>query len=384
LQTTAQCGSVGLAGPDKAGSDCRKNGQPGSPNEKLSGFLFPPSQVPVSLPNHAPVPSQSLSVTHERAQAELDDTPLTPRFDDNQARQTLTLETRGLTPQREFWRDREIWSASIVAKLREVNRPDLWIPLDGCHKTEWIAECTQCRRIRRFYNRCEISHCPMCQARLARERAGTVEWWTQRIDQPKHIVLTVRNTDQLTNDYVRWFKHCWSRLRRSSFAAAWQGGFYSLEVTNEGHGWHLHLHALIDARWVDQKELAIRWANIVGQDFAIVKVKDVRGSDYIREVTKYTVKGNDLAAWSAPDIAAYIDAMAGVRSFGVFGKLYSQRTAWRKWLDTLQAEKPACECGCTTAIILSPDEYAWRLETRHSCDEPMAHEAPRAQPSLFA
>jgi hypothetical protein len=226
-----------------------------------------------------------------------------------------------------------------------------------------MLECTSCGKAKPFYNRCELGHCPLCQARLSRERKQSVEWWTRQVQQPKHVVLTVRNTAVFTKAYVVWFKAAWGRLRRSSLAAAWNGGFYSLEVTNEGRGWHLHLHALVDARWIDAKALAIKWAKLTGQDFSIVKVKDVRQADYLAEVTKYAVKGSQLASWEPTDIAAYIDAMSGVRTFGVFGKLYSIRAQWREFLDSLQKEMPACECGCQTYYVLTEAEFAWKQQT---------------------
>jgi hypothetical protein len=358
--------------------------QPGRSLSERPGSLFPLPEVPSSPfdPSEPTSPCGSDEAVSE--QADLDETPPTPRADDNQATVALKLETGGITQQRTFWRDHIIWSESIVAKLHEAHRPDLYEPLAACHTQESIAECCQCGRIRRFYNRCELNYCPLCQPRLARERSDTVQWWTQLIDQPKHVILTVRNSDRLTKQYVLWFKHCWSRLRRSNFTSAWRGGFYSLEITNEGQGWHLHLHALINARWIDAKELATRWAKIVGQDFAIVKVKDVRKQDYLRETTKYTVKGSQLASWKPLEIAAYIDAFNGVRTFGVFGKLYSQRTEWRKYLDQVQGVKPTCECGGTAIHILTPSEYAWKLETAQTTSKLMSHEAPQSEPSLFS
>lgn len=195
--------------------------------------------------------------------------------------------------------------------------------------------------------------------RLSRERKTAVEWWTQSIKQPKHVVLTVRNADVLTKQYVQTIKSAFSRLRRTKFARNWTGGFYSVEVTNESRGWHVHIHALVDAKWIDARELSQQWAKAVGQEFAIVKVKDARGADYLAEVTKYAVKGNDLSRWSSPDIVAFIDAFDGVRTFGVFGTLYGKRTEFREFLDQLQRLRIRCDCGCERWRIMSDQEFEW-------------------------
>jgi len=206
----------------------------------------------------------------------------------------------------------------------------------------------------------------MCAPRLARERRESVEWWAQRIDQPKHVVLTRRNSAALTAGDVRTFKRNFSRLRRRKFARNWRGGFWRLEVTNEKRGWHLHLHALVDCAWIDSGKLASEWADCIGQEFSIVKVKDVHCRDYLAEVTKYTVKGTQLASWSPAEIAMFLDAFSGQKTFGVFGSLHGKRTQWREWIDSLQARQSACECGCAEFQILSPNELAWQILRRES------------------
>jgi len=279
------------------------------------------------------------------------------------------LESRGTTPQAELWNRAALHTQSVISKLQEIQRFDLSTSLKNCHTEESVKVCNGCRKITVFFNRCERFYCPQCQPRLARERRESVEWWTKEVGQPKHVVLTVRNVDTFTRVYVQWFKQCWGKLRRRKFARNWRGGFYRLEVTKEKNGWHLHLHALVDAGWIDAKKLSTEWAKTVGQDFAIVKVKDVHGRDYLAEVTKYSVKGNEIAAWSGDDIAAFVDAFQGVKTFGVFGTLYGKRTEWREFLDQLQAGKVQCECGCENFRILSVQEHAWeriQAESRSS------------------
>lgn len=292
------------------------------------------------------------------------------------------LENRGLTSQQELWKKATAHKLSVAAKLRELSRSDLASPLEECHTVETCSVCTGCRRVTLFLNRCERHYCPECQPRLARERRESVEWWTKQIGEPKHVVLTIRNTDKLTKKHVQKFKQNFSRLRRRKFAANWRGGFYRMEVTNEKKGWHLHLHALVDCGWIDQRKLAEAWASIVKQELAIVHVRDVHSRDYLAEVTKYTVKGSQLSGWDAEQIAEFIDAFDGVRSFGVFGSLYGKRTEWRDWLDKLQTKGHTCECGCGTFRILSPAELAWDNLQRESRLRDSRALPPPSEPDL--
>ena len=213
--------------------------------------------------------------------------------------------------------------------MKSIGRLDEFNTLEDCHTTYTVAVCCDCGRQRSFPNRCENFFCPECQPRLAADRHEAVAWWTKLADQPKHVVLTVKNIPDLTKGHVQEFKKWFARLRRNKVARNWQGGFYTLEVTNEGKGWHLHLHALVNAKWIDKAALKEAWARMTNGLGHIVEAKDARPTDYKREVARYVVKGSQLASWEPAEIATFIDAFTGVRTFGVFGNLYGARTKLR-------------------------------------------------------
>lgn len=275
----------------------------------------------------------------------------------------IELEITGVTSQPEqleLLSKAVIHKDSIVSKLLRIGAYDLAEPLDKCHTQESFAQCQGCLKVRHFWNRCENFYCPVCQPALAQERTESIKWWTKQITQPKHIVLTVRNVSKVTWTYVKWLKECLSKLRRRKFCRNWRGGLWSLETTNEDRGWHCHFHLLVDVAYVDKRELSILWGKIVGQDYAIVDVKDARQRDYLGEVTKYTVKGSQLAKWEPEDIAAFIYAFSGQRTFGVFGSLYGKRSEWAKELKALADGKRKCECGCNQWRVYGEAEWACR------------------------
>jgi hypothetical protein len=261
--------------------------------------------------------------------------------------------------QGSLWRSGEVFAASVAAKLREFGRFDLCEPLEHCHTESINLRCSGCRRVNTVWNRCDLFYCPRCQPRLSRERAEGVEWWTKQIAQPKHVVLTTTNTPDLTKAHVRYLIKSFGRLRRMKIWRKVRGGFYRIEVTNEGRGWHLHLHILCDVNYLDASELSKAW-NSANRGFGhIVKVKDCRDREYLKEVTKYAVKGSDLAKWSPADIATFVDAFKGVRSFGVFGVLYGKRTEWKEWLASLAEKRATCVCGCSDYKVCTDKELEW-------------------------
>lgn len=272
----------------------------------------------------------------------------------------VQLERRGTTQQIHqglLWAKATIHKNTVAAKLREAARTTEAQILENCHTRYTFAICKQCAVVSKFPNRCDNFYCAECQPRLSQDRKKAVEWWTREVTQPKHVVLTVQNVATLTSGHVREFRKWFTRLRRSKFARNWLGGFYTIEVTNEGRGWHLHMHCLIDAKWIDSFGLSAAWSKATNGLGRIVKVKDARKTDYLAEVTKYLVKGVMLAAWPKEDIVTFIDAFRGVRTFGVFGSLYGKRTEFREWWKFVRDSKPQCACGCSDMHYLTEMEF---------------------------
>jgi len=253
--------------------------------------------------------------------------------------------------QGEFWQQATCYHETLIAKLDSCGRSDLVGRMRDCHTADLVLRCTGCGVQRVVSNRCEKRWCPICVPRLARERRDQLGWWIATLKQPKHVVVTTRNTAALNRETVRQFRRNLTKLRRSRFANNWKSGTWSLEVTNESRGWHLHAHLLVEARWIDSGDLSTNWAKLVGQDFAIVKVKDARKADYLRELAKYVVKSSQLAGWQDLEIAQFMDAFTGTRTFGVFGTLVGQREQWKRELRELRKSRSRCECGCSQFTV---------------------------------
>ena len=227
-----------------------------------------------------------------------------------------------------------------------------------CH-TKWTAaRCKHCGKRYIWANHCDLRFCPHCQHRLSLRRQRELEWWVIRLKQPKHVVLTVRNTERLTPDYMRWFKGALTRLRRRKIARDWKAGIYAIEVTNESRGWHVHCHLLIEAPWIDQRELAKTWAEIVGQDFAIVWVSKADKTGVAKEVMKYVVKGSQMAKWTPDEIRQYVESIESVRLFGRFGDLHGAEAEWKREIELEEQREFTCECGSTEFDFLHDLDYA--------------------------
>lgn len=238
-----------------------------------------------------------------------------------------------------------LWADTMLFKTRGLLDDRVWENLSKCGKESLFKTCRCCGKWETFEWKCNLKFCPLCNWRIARRRADMLKVWSLIILQPKHVVLTARNSEQISRERIRFFQQAFAKLRRTKLWKPVKGGCISMEITNEGRGWHLHAHILCDVRFIDAGQLAKEWGRLVGQDFAIVKVKDVRGKDYLGEVTKYVAKGSEIAGWTGEDIAAFIGAIRGIRFFASFGSMFKMSKDIKLILSDQKPPAKECECG---------------------------------------
>lgn len=255
----------------------------------------------------------------------------------------------------ELWDKQDHWRDTIASKLRGLLDTPQTRNLDRCGKEQMFRHCRGCGQTETFEYHCDLRFCPRCNHRITARRIKVLKKWADQIKQPKHLVTTQRNFAVLTHQQIRKHQKALVALRRSKVFEQVKGGCVSVELTNESRGWHLHAHWLVDARWVDAAQLSITWASIIGQDDgAIVKVKDVRGQDYLCELAKYVVKGSDLATWEPDEILQFILAIHRCRFFFQFGSLFKLGRQIRAQLKH-ERTPTVCDCGC--------ERFVWRDET---------------------
>ena len=217
--------------------------------------------------------------------------------------------------------------------------------LESCHSYYTVATCNDCGRVAKFPNRCDLFYCPECNHSLTAHRTAQVSWWVATIKQPKHICLTVKNIQNLTAEHITELRGWFTKLRHRKFARGWKGGFYSIQITKSATGWHPHIHALVEAKWIDHAALNENWSSVTKGAGQVTCVRDCRDKGYLRRITSYVARGSELAAWQPSEIKDCIKAFQGHRTFGVFGSLYGMRSEFAEWIAELKQKRPRCECG---------------------------------------
>jgi hypothetical protein len=247
------------------------------------------------------------------------------------------------------------YAETVRIKLSGLLQTNQFYNFERCGHEEIYRTCENCGTVESFNYRCNLKWCPRCQQRLTQIRRGIISLWAKKIKQPKHLVLTHKNFPTLTRRIIREHTVKLAKFRRAKVMKRCSGGCCSTEITNEGNGWHLHAHMLLDVKWLDMEAVAITWGRLVGQHFAIVKIKDVREKSYLQEICKYVVEGSELAKWEPDEINEFVQAIRGLRMFNSFGTLRDLAPQIRREIFATKPPSPKCKCGCGEFIYESEE-----------------------------
>lgn len=267
----------------------------------------------------------------------------------------------------------------LVWRLKMENESDLALALEKCG-TELRLRCTACGKPAFGEHRCKLRWCPVCQIKLAVERSKKIDELVQQMKWPLFVTLTRSNDDDMDTTGVRSLMKAFGKLRHKRI---WRdqvkGGAATIEITNIGNGWHPHLHAIIDCRWLAiktpeprpscsremfqlsckmaQAELSREWAKCLGQRMAVVWACRAKKGTIAKEIAKYAVKGSDLAECQGK-IGPMLRAMKRCRMLRTFGTCF-------RFKFTPPEKTNGCPCDDCGAVgsMLPEAVYKWQYGT---------------------
>lgn len=137
------------------------------------------------------------------------------------------------------------------------------------------------------------------------------------------MTLTLKHGEQGLKQMITRLRECFSALRRRPwFKHLVRGGVATLEVKlSRSNRWHPHLHVMLDAEFLPQRELSKLWLEVTG-DSSIVDVRRIPGGQAASYVTKYVSKPATGDVINDQDrFMEMIAALHGARLFNAFGSL---------------------------------------------------------------
>jgi len=229
--------------------------------------------------------------------------------------------------------------------------------LEGCG-LPFPLVCATCGEEHVVETRCKQRWCPACAWGIQMERMARFAGAINLMQWPMMLTLTQPNSAD--PESLRALKESWAKMRRRKLVASKVlGGVTTFEVTNTGNGWHPHLHAVIDCKWLAlhvpppqfgdppdvvkskcdhaRQELSDLWGSIIGSPEAIVLAARVKDKTAARYALKYATKSEELLACKER-ISPLIRVLQKTRLVAAFGNLHGRIQE----MDTDEA--PSVEC----------------------------------------
>lgn len=279
-----------------------------------------------------------------------------------------------LTPESADRAARSLSRAHLLNRLWAEDSPHA-AKLEKCG-AELVLRCGTCGAPRRVGKRCDLKWCPSCQHALASRTVARYQAACAAIKWPLFVTFTTKNHDTITGA-VRAVRRAFGKLRRLRWwRAAVRGGVAGVEVTNKGRGFHVHVHALIDCRWLAVREsppgplckgdafkrkakaacteVAEQWTLCMDGRPSSVKPRrvwtrdggDIRAA--LAEVLKYAITTEDMDTIEEP-VTPLLDEISRTRMVTSWGSCYG--------LGGGRPQRPKCEClSCRDTPTWVPDD----------------------------
>ncbi len=289
----------------------------------------------VQRPTHAPVRTDPSVLDTPETNTHLHDEaapPLLlrdPTYSDNRSPRsdlpTVTFRHSGWAQVRT-----RVWRA-----LQDIHAsPSRLDAFEECGNDAWVLEsATNPGEYRIASNKCHDRFCGPCGGERSRVIAQNVVRRLGR-DPARFLTLTLRARSEPLSDTITRLYKSFSRLRTLKlWRKSVTGGVAFLEVkrSRSGPWWHVHLHAIIQGRFINKTKLSRAWERVT-QDSFMVDIRLIRNNaDATHYVAKYASKPLDPTTTREHNaLVEAIEALRGRRLCTTFGT----------WRDFVLTETP--------------------------------------------
>lgn len=198
--------------------------------------------------------------------------------------------------------------------------------------------CSSCGYVLSVPIYCRNRFCPTCSADRTAKIRERLRLYLRSLNSPpgysvKFLTLTIPPQDS-PRESARVLVSSFRRLRKRSF---WRshvsGGAFVLEASFRNPGFHIHIHAVVDAKYMDYNLLLAEWMAVSpGRGVYIRRIPHNAAVNYL---TKYLTKST-LPEAVQPELSS---ALKDFRLFQLFG-------LWHGNLPALKRRRYNCpECG---------------------------------------
>lgn len=235
---------------------------------------------------------------------------------------------------------------------------------------------------------CNQRTCPSCVPKLRAQNIAHVLELLEAVDSLRlknghrpprwrFVTLTIKSFDEFL-PMRRFMAKAWGKLIRHRFwARAVNACVACWETTHTAAGWHVHVHALVDA-FLPRETLVRAWSKVtggLGQDVG-VHISEPKGTraSIARELAKYVAKdlggagAADSSAWgvagTADRLAEFLDGSFRWRTLRTYGDCYKVADQLRQTGGGLTCQECELDFEYLGTVWLTPEQFGEHLAAR--------------------
>lgn len=256
------------------------------------------------------------------------------------------------------------------------------IRLRKCRTNSWYVRCEETGEVRIRGNACRERWCVACSTSKAYAVAMNTAEWLKTAEKPRLVTLTLRSS---AAPLATQLDHLLEHFRKLRSRAIWKrnvaGGIWFLQVTyNQAlDQWHPHVHCVVDASYMPQRELSAAWLAVT-RTSKIVDIRTIRTISFaVRYVTRYVARPAKLAETPEDHHLELYDAFLDRRMAGTFGTARTQRLltpteppkgTWTRvapfrWVQERRESDPGCQALYQAWITSTPLIDPPKVEYNH-------------------
>ena len=132
--------------------------------------------------------------------------------------------------------------------------------------------CVACGYQHRIMLNCGDRTCEVCRRKWFGTHYNKIIGYVEKWKRPITVCLTLKNIPdtEFNKGSVKQLRGYFNKLRhRKDFKTSIKGGFYMIQVTNDGNGWHLHMHIIYDGLYIPKEALVNAWREITGGSYIV-------------------------------------------------------------------------------------------------------------------
>jgi len=192
----------------------------------------------------------------------------------------------------------------------------------SCRTRAWFLRNKETGKLAVVSNACRVRGCPFCARSKGLQIAHNLAPWLKKLRGPKHMILTLRHTDQPLPEQIDHLYKAFAKLRRyRRWTRTVRGGLWFAQVTasKKTNQWHPHLHCLCDADYYPQSLLSRDWARAskTSHNVFVRRIHDT--SKACRDASRYVARPGWLHALSPKQRTLLLFAFSGRRLCGAWG-----------------------------------------------------------------